>query len=385
VSQLARRLGRPEKPREESHNLMKKLLIGLSLTLTVLARPYIPQLRDVPVDQLLSKYAAITAKDPKNARDHYIYGRLLSIAYATNNPTFQVNQDNQLPWFGPMDPGFPPPLPADPKAGAKYLQKAVSEYRKSVELDPKSQPARLGYGWCLEQAGRKPEALEQYRKVFAQAVEKDLQPGGPHFGISLTEETGRYLTALLDSKKDAAELADVNAKLERARKMPRAVTPVLIPLKRGLSFEQLTDQKARVAFDLDGSGLMRRWQWPTRQAGWLVYLKQRPTVTSGLQMLGSSTFWIFWENGYQAMGALDQDDDGWLRGQELQPFKVWADDGDGVCQPGELRSLNSLGIEALSTRATPFRHGLWSPRGIRYQDGGMGPSYDWLPRSQHSK
>ncbi|MBS2035665.1 hypothetical protein JST97_11810 [bacterium] len=361
---------------------MKKLVIMLSLTLAAVARPYIPQLRDVPVDQLLDKYAMVVTKEPGNAQNHYVYARLNSIAYATHNPTFQVTKDNQLPWFGPMDPGFPPPLPADPKVGRKYLLKAVSEYARAVELDPKSQPARLGYGWCLEQAGRKAEALQQYRKVFAQAVEKDLDPGGPHFGMSLTEETGRYLLGLLNPKTDAAEIADVRTKLEKANKVPRAVTPVLIPLSRGLAFDQLVNRRAQVAFDLDGSGLTRRWQWPTRQAGWLVYLKQRPTVTSGLQMLGARTFWVFWENGYQAMAALDRDDDGWLQGKELESLQVWCDDGDGVCKASELRSLGSLGIQALGTRGQAHEAGFYNPRGIRYQDGGTGASYDWIPVSR---
>ncbi|MFN8609533.1 MAG: tetratricopeptide repeat protein [Vulcanimicrobiota bacterium] len=357
-------------------------MLLLSLSLSAGARPYIPQLRDVPVDQLLQKYAQIVAREPKNAQNHYVYGRLNCIAYATHTTTFQVSQGNQLPWFGPMDPGFPPAPPPAPKSGLKFLQKAVEEYRKAVALDPKSQPARLGYGWCLEQAGRKAEAREQYRLVFAQAATMDLEGNGPHFGISLTEESGRYLLGLLDPKQDAAEIAEVQSKLERARKIPRAVTPVLIPLKRGLSFEQLVDRRARVVFDLDATGLKRRWQWPTRQAGWLVYLKQRPAVTSGLQMLGSRTFWIFWENGYQAMAALDRDEDGWLSKDELSPLKLWCDDGDGVCLPAELRDLRTLGIEALNTKGQAHSAGFWSPAGIRYQDGSMGPSYDWVPESR---
>lgn len=361
---------------------MKQTLLFLSLTWLAAARPYIPQLVDVPLAQLQERYARIISKDPKNAHHHYVLGRIHAIAYATHSPTFKVSKDDRLPWFGAMDPGFPPSPPADPKKGAAHLQKAIDEYGKSVELDGKNLPARLGYAWCLEQAGRKEEALKQYRLVFEAAVAKDVDPKGPHFGLSLTEETGKYLLALLDPQKHAGEISAVKAHVEQARKIPRAVTPIVIPLQRGLAFEQLIDRKARVTFDLDGTGLRRRWQWTSSRAGWLVYLRQRSSVTSGLQMLGGSTFWIFWKDGYEAMAALDLDGDGWLRAGELSPLKVWCDDGDGVCRSAEIRSLESLGIEALSVKGEHFREGRYSPRGVRYRDGGMGPSYDWMPRGQ---
>lgn len=360
---------------------MKKTLLFLSLTMMSWGKPYIPQLVDVPLSQLQDRYTKLIAKEPKNAQHHYVLGRLNAIAYSTGKAEFQVNQDNKLPWFGPMDPGFPPQAPADPKKSNGFLQKAVLEYGKAVELDPKNLPARLGYAWCLEQAGRKPEALKHYRLVFEGAVARDLDPRGPHFGVSLTEETGRYLLGLLDKSKDAGEISEVKAQLEAARQIPRAVTPVLIPLERGLGFEELVNRRAHVPFDLDGTGVLRRWQWTSRKAAWLVYLDRRPSVTSGLQMLGGSTFWIFWKDGYEAMAALDVDGDGWLRGRELRALKVWCDDGDGVSQAAELRSLDSLGIEALSVRGRAFREGSWSPRGVRYRDGFVGPSYDWMPRS----
>ena len=360
---------------------MKKTLLFLSLTLLSWARPYIPQLVDVPLSQLQARYTKLIAREPKNAQHHYVLGRLNAIAYSTGKTEFQVSQDDKLPWFGPMDPGFPPQPPPDARAGKVFLQKAVIEYGKAVELDPKNLPARLGYAWCLEQAGRKAEALKQYRTVFEAAMARDVDPNGPHFGISLTEETGRYLLPLLDKSKDAGEIAEVQAGMDAARKFPRAITPVLIPLERGLGFEELVNRHARVPFDLDGTGLLRRWQWTSRKAGWLVYLDRRPAVTSGLQMLGGSTFWIFWKDGYEAMAALDADDDGWLRGRELRVLKVWCDDGDGVCRPGEVRSLDSLGIEALAVQGRSFAHGAWSPQGVRYRDGFVGPSYDWMPRS----
>jgi hypothetical protein len=50
----------------------------------------------------------------------------------------------------------------------------------------------------------------------------------------------------------------------------------------------LTNPNARVAFDLDGSGLPRKWGWITPKAAWLVYDPAgEGRITSGLQMFGN--------------------------------------------------------------------------------------------------
>ena len=64
------------------------------------------------------------------------------------------------------------------------------------------------------------------------------------------------------------------------------------------------------------------------------------------------TFWCFWENGYQALASLDDDGDGWLTGKELDGLAVWRDtNGNGVSEPGEVKTLSECGIAALRCRA----------------------------------
>jgi hypothetical protein len=140
-----------------------------------------------------------------------------------------------------------------------------------------------------------------------------------------------------------------------------------------------------VAFDADGSGLRRSWTWITPDAGWVVFdPHQRRQIQSGLQMLGSVTFWLFWDNGYQAMRSLDDDGDGRLRGAELAGLAIWRDaNGNGVSEPGEVAPLAAWDIVELSCEALgpgpnddPKLVTAFSPAGVRLADGSTRPTYD---------
>ena len=135
------------------------------------------------------------------------------------------------------------------------------------------------------------------------------------------------------------------------------MTPIAVPLRDGLVARDLEDRDAAVAFDADGSGLNRPWTWVTKDAGWLVYdPKGRGEITSGLQLFGNVTFWLFWENGYHALASLDDDGDGELTGDELKGLAIWHDAGHlGVCDPGEVKPLSAYGIVAVSCRFEPRR------------------------------
>ncbi|HEY3999910.1 MAG TPA: hypothetical protein VGO93_13635 [Candidatus Xenobia bacterium] len=109
---------------------------------------------------------------------------------------------------------------------------------------------------------------------------------------------------------------------------------------------------AHVRYDLDGSGEMRDWEWISPRAGWLVY----GTPSNGLRLLGSRTFWVFWNDGYDALSALDDNGDGQLTGHELDGLSIWQDlNGNGVCDPGELRSVRDWASSAsrVGRNATP--------------------------------
>src|SRR5262249_43227326 len=154
------------------------------------------------------------------------------------------------------------------------------------------------------------------------------------------------------------------------------------PLRDGLLASDLLDLRARVAFDADGTGLPQRWTWTTRDAGWLVYAPGGAKVTSGAQLFGSVSFWGFWDHGYQALAALDDNGDGVLSGDELRGLAVWHDaNGNGVCDPGEVRPLADHGIIALSCKAdagVPSGCVAWSRAGVTFRGGATRPTFDLL-------
>jgi hypothetical protein len=160
---------------------------------------------------------------------------------------------------------------------------------------------------------------------------------------------------------------------------PNAITPIVIDL-HGRGLTDLSRQQTN-GFDLDGSHRPQRWSWVTPDAGILVWDPERTSrITSGRQLFGSVTWWVMFDNGYQALDALDDNRDGELTGGELDGIAVWFDrNGDGVSDPGEVVPVYQLGITGISCRATG-REGA-SPvnlAGVRLSDGTRVASYDWI-------
>jgi hypothetical protein len=104
-------------------------------------------------------------------------------------------------------------------------------------------------------------------------------------------------------------------------------------------------------------------------------------VESGLQLFGSVTWWMAWQHGYQPLAALDDNQDCWLSGKELDGLAVWRDrNGNGVSDRGEVIPLSSMGVNALAATGTANPNGLYfNPRGIRLDNGTFLPTYDWTP------
>ncbi|HMN41600.1 MAG TPA: hypothetical protein PKE29_12200 [Phycisphaerales bacterium] len=162
---------------------------------------------------------------------------------------------------------------------------------------------------------------------------------------------------------------------------PNAITPIVFPVSTDQSLGSLIDSTTAVPFDLDGSGRPQSWPWPLSSAGILVW---DPTnsgkITSGRQLFGSVSWWIFFDNGYQALDALDDNRDGELTGPELKGIAVWIDrNGNGVSDPGEVVPVESFGIRSIRVRATSTEDGCPANRdGLVMADGRVLPTYDWI-------
>ncbi len=338
--------------------MSQRRILFAALILTLLAtslqaRYRRPDLEKIPVARLVENLEKIAAKNPKEVQVRFNLARAHAMAFALKTDTAQVQKGKEMDgaWFG-YEPNHVPFIAktsddaAKLKTAQEHLSKAIDRYKEVVKLAPGNLTARLGLAWCIDQSKNKMGAIKEYQAVIDEAwkKEKDLEraPLGWH---SVTAEAAGYLIPLLDPGKDNAQIRILQDRIKKMRMVPRPVTPIAIPLRDGLSAKDLVDASASVAFDADGSGLKHKWTWITKDAGWLVVdPRGKGKITSAIQMFGNVTFWMFWDNGYQALSALDDDGDGWLTGKELDGLAIWHDkNGNGVCDPSEVKSLADWG------------------------------------------
>ena len=351
--------------------------------------------RQVPVERLVANLEKVANANPSDVQTRINLARLHAMAFALKSDTFPASVDKngvEQPWFG-NEPqptprrDRPAPTPAAAAAARAHLEKSIAMYEEAVKLSPENRLALLGYGWVLEQSGDTTRAIEQYRRVIAIAwpSEKDIKGKFPGQVVYVYEAAG-YLIPLLNRDRDAAEIADLQAKRTGFENLPRAITPIAIPLTDNVPADRLHDSRARVRFDADGSGLDREWTWITSDAGWLVFDRDgRGQITSALQLFGNVTFWLFWNNGYEALAALDDDGSGRVEGDELKHIAIWRDlDRDGVSDAGEVQPLSAHGITALSY-AHEIGDGVElaavAAKGAQLVDGTTRPTYDIILRS----
>jgi hypothetical protein len=230
----------------------------------------------------------------------------------------------------------------------------------------------------------------EYRAAFDMTADRDasgtrpIGPGGLRDSVSFEAALG--LVRLLDGREaregDAALRARAMAQMKTIEDLPLPnwVTPIIFGLAQPASLDQLLAPDRIVEFDLDGSG-PRAWPWLQQDTAMLVWdPEQTGSITSGLQLFGSVTWWLFFENGYRAMDLLDDDRDGWLQGDELAELGAWRDSNqNGVSESGEVLPLARLGIAALATHATGASgRSPMNARGLRLDDGRVLPTYDWV-------
>jgi hypothetical protein len=349
----------------------------------------------VPVARLATNLERQLAANPASADLHVQLARLYGMAYAVNSdevPAAPLRPGEEPKvWFGHESSLIPykaAPAPDASRAAAsrEYLKKSIEHYRAALKLDSGSLLAHLGLAWSQEQAGERQAAVEGYRAVIARAWPKEQQRRAGNVGERFfTQEAAAYLVPLLDPARDAAEIKELRARLEHLDRLPRAITPLAVPLSPDAAVGSIVDVDAKVRFDADGSGRAAEWTWITPKAGWLVYdAEGTGRITTALQMFGTVSFWLFWNDGYSALAALDDNADGELAGAELRFLGIWQDrDSDGVADGGEVRPLAHHGIVALSCRAEQG-DGLLvaarSPNGARLENGTSRPTYDVILR-----
>lgn len=233
-------------------------------------------------------------------------------------------------------------------------------------------------------------AEQSYLRAFRLTLQDDLRYTGPVFGGPsdfVSHEAGEGYLRLVEQrgehKADAPNVSEVREGIERVREThrPNAVTPIIFSLSPSDSLDELLAPETHVQFDLDGTGRGMTWPWVKPTTGILVWDPDGTgEITSGRQLFGSVSWWMFFQDGYRALDALDDNRDGWLTGDELAGLAVWFDlNSDGVSSSHEVVPVQSLGITAIATR--PTGHDGISPMheaGLILADGTTLPTYDWI-------
>ena len=357
----------------------------------VLAIPLIEEAENVPVDRVVANLERMIAEKPQDTALRLNLARTHAIAFAQKLNTLPIAKRSGLPVFLYDLGGFrqfqvqSSTDQAVLAAAESHLKAAVTAYRELVKVDPNHSIANLGLGWCLSLAGDREGAKAALRKTIA--LEWPKEKDRESTWGSMVLEAWKHLQPLLDPVADAAELRTMAEHQAVIRRQGRMVTPIAVPLRANLDAFDIADDNAAVLFDADGSGTAKRWTWITDDAAWLVFdRKEKRQVTSALQWFGSVTFWLFWDNGYEPMRALDDNGDGELRGVELNGLALWHDrNRDGLSDRGEVRPVADHAIVALSTR---YEHDAahpdeiaWSREGVTFGSGEVRPTYDLILRT----
>ena len=373
------------------------LLLPMVFCAAVVAESILADTRNVPIDRLTTNLTRMVKERPQDIELRVNLARVYAMAYAHKVNTIPVSTyepEKWTPWFDPdgIDweyEQFEVKETRDAKVRALargHLTKAIAAYRDVLGLERDHDVALIGLGWCLSQAGERQQAITVLRRAADVTLMNEKGPEAAlwHQG-GMIAEVSKYLMPLLDPARDADEIAQHKARLKKLESIPRTITPIVIPLRDRLTALDMVDDEALVAFDLDGTGA-RKWSWISSDAAWLVN-DHRGTgdITSGLQLFGNVTFWAFWQNGYHALRALDDDGDGRVRGAERTGLALWHDRNlDGVSDRGEVRPLADWGIVELSTdyRLDPTHpHEIpWSPEGVRFSNGTVRPTFDVMLR-----
>jgi len=233
------------------------------------------------------------------------------------------------------------------------------------------------------------EAIVAYRMAHELSFDTDFSEGGGEHVITIEaakniiEIIRWHRTAEEATPEAEEEIEYLERRIAHYYSVPRAISPIIFPTDENRELTELVSDSSPVRFDLDGDGVLELWPWVSPNAAFLVWDPKHEGIESGLQLFGNVTWWMFWSNGYEPLHALDDDDDGWIDGDELHGIAVWRDSNvNGVSEEGEVIPAQCAGIASIAVHPTGEEGGtLCNRTGLRVSDGRILPTYDWTPMS----
>jgi hypothetical protein len=266
-----------------------------------------------------------------------------------------------------------------------HLRASISAYQKARQLEPKNLRTRVALAFGYDRASRPASALQELRFVAREGLH--LLPS-PSITGPVRSEWEQHVV-LSEAQAHLAKIARLWSDRRLARTLKQRldaappqvyVTPILVPLTAEIAFDKLVDRASPVSFDYSGQGTPFRAGWVRSNAGWLVWdPKGHQKVTSGFQLFGSVTWVSSWDNGFLALGSLDDNGDGHLAGPELDGLSLWQDlNGDGVSDAGEVRPVSAFDIVSLDYGHERVSADHWvASTGVTFGSGETRPTYDW--------
>lgn len=375
---------------------------------------WVPPDDSIPVARLVENLEKQLAEKPGDAHLLARLGRIHSLRYALGDQVVSVQKlgesaDLELYEHGHSYPATRHDLPQEvltERVGD--LHRALDYYERAIAADPDEAYIWLGLGYVRDEMAHAAPYLawpgkdtvgsmsirdmvqfaweEQALDAYAEALGDSPTLTSGFLTPPVELEAARYIIAILDGRDRVGRarktlLGKARSLTSEAARLPRMVTPIIFSLEADRSFQSLLNPDCVVNFDLDGSEAGHRWTWLQPDTALLVWdADGRGDVPSGRQLIGSVTWWLFWEHGYAVLQALDNDNDGWLRGDELTGLAAWQDrNSNGVSDAGEVLPLGTMGIQGLATTITETLDGIPMNRlGIVFSDGRVLPSYDWI-------
>jgi hypothetical protein len=382
------------KGQEEDAGAPPRFLPWESILVLRANRPTTPALREHLRDSIRN-YRKATDRDHQQALTWLGLGWVLEEASTLEEPFSMPDQKPSEPLEGATRArvrgllirlGGAPTAERDAAAEALARQlpaalPLLAEAAAHAEPEARARIAKVASRYWQDQA------LTAYRLAYELSLENDLKRShqGPEGNSMISLDAVGSIRRILGRRTlTAAERAELGRMEGQTKGLPRgmAITPLIFSMEAARPLEDLLDPSLRVSFDLAGDGRPDVWPWLRPGTALLVWDPAGTgRISSGRQLFGSVTWWIFWRHGYEPLTLLDDDGDGWVAGRELAGLAVWRDrNGDGHSDPGEVIPAARAGIARLAARPDG-RYGRipWNPHGLATTDGRLLPTYDWTP------
>jgi hypothetical protein len=231
------------------------------------------------------------------------------------------------------------------------------------------------------------ETIEHYWKAYTLCTQKDFRmrihyPVDYQVGVQSATAYVRLIHKRGPTDTEKHRLRQIEIDIGNLSPSGAAViTPIILHDAENKALADLLSDRV-VSFDMNGDNLPDRCPWLKPDTALLVWdPNQTGQITSGRQLFGSVTWWIFWKDGYEALKALDDNQDGELTGKELQGLALWKDKNqNGLSEEGEVTPIEQTQIQSLSTQSTtPVSPGPSpaNPEGLKLRNGKRLPTYDW--------